>query len=384
MMKTDEQLIWESYTLMVENIEQFKSQAKKVLNNNNVENAEQIVTDIQSLMDEAKEELPDHQKQYVKNDHLPALAMLYVAEPDFDLISQEYKSYLTIPRMASNNELAKAYSKLIQEIKQKKLFKPSDEKTTLLNSYFSNFVQEVHALYEAPEQKTKKQFLDDSEDTVYEDETVKILLADSRLKCIRYGQPHLCISWTGANNYYWKYRMGRMRPQDNLGMTTYFVTNKETGDTYLVDSMGDEDGPANKYSYNPISPNNDSDITLEALVRKHPELETPIEQGIFKFIPYGEDEKRFEHIDANVESITDPELKTAEDYWMFIEAGKKIDHDEWDKIPKGLLKDALTKYASVGENFNIPDEMKEKMQPSDLANYEKKQLAKIKEYFSGI
>lgn len=383
----DINLIWEKYMeaslpidVICEGYQEYVNQATKVLRNNGFpDDAETHMRNLERIYREADRVLEADAKNRRTDDHLVSLAYMFMSDQSIDLLKQEYEDYLQ-STMAAQNELSKRTDELLGKIKREKLFKEENKeaKFVAIREFFSSLVSEIH-LQKSQTTETRQISDDYSEDVVYEDDNIKVYLADSRIKCIRYGEPHLCISWRGANNYYWKYRMGRMR-KDDLGMTTYFVVDKNDGNKYLIDSMGDEDGPADKYSYNPVSPNVDSDITPEALFRKHPEVKPAFERGIFEFIPYGEKEVRFNHIDQNINSITHPELKDIEDYWMFIEAGKKIQPKEWEQLPKSIFKDALVKYISVAENFNIPDEILNKAQPSDVKKYRASHLKRVEEW----
>lgn len=378
--------IWNAYILR-EGVEEFKKQAQNILKNNNIEDAESVVDKLQNVIEDVERDIENDIKNLVKGDHIVALAFIYLnGLTNFDVIKEEYRSYIDTYTLSKNNVLSTMAKDILQEIKSRKLFKDVDEKMRLIRQKVNEFISELHSLQGSGEKDEKKVAGSeniDEQDIVYDDENILVVLADSRLKCIKYGNPNLCISWTGARNYYWAYRMGKYRA-DNMGMTTYFVINKSDGDKYLIDVLGDEDGPNGGYSWNPIHPNNDTDISKEDLINKFPELKPAFEKGAFKFLPYSDMEERFSYIDESIDSITDDRLKTKEDYWMFIESGKKIEPDEWDKIPKGIRNAAIEKYISVGENFNVPDEMFEDLSPTLKKNYDMKILRRAKEYFSSI
>jgi hypothetical protein len=144
----------------------------------------------------------------------------------------------------------------------------------------------------------------------------------------------------------------------------------------LIDALGDEDGPVNKYSWNPIRPNNDRDITPEELVTgKYPELYKPFTDGVFQFIPYGEKEQRYQYISENVRYLIDSELKSLEDYEMFIEDYEESDilsYNGWDYIVEKLGEPQVAylvkKYVGLG-NFADLETQKRFLTPKDREWY---------------
>jgi hypothetical protein len=400
MNKTEAELLWEKYqTIILEDLTSSKNQAKNILKNNGIENYEAIVEDLVKFLDEQRNRIEPDKRRWVSDAHLSPLAFLYIGGGaslnTLNTVKDEYIMYLDTPVFADKNEIDSFFQKAMAEIKNKKLFKPSEEKTQIINDFFRNFTSQLHTAHSA-NNSNKKDVVDqsssldgiDQNDIVYEDENIVVLLANSRAKTIKYGHPNLCISWKGSNNYYWRYRMGEMR-DDGYGMTTYFVYEKDKvfQKGFIVDAQGNDDGPRTDgiYGYTPIPQNGDFTKNKEEIIKMYPYVKPAFDANVFQFILYGNMEKRYRYIEDSVNNITDDELKSSEDYYMFVEAGKKINPDEWSQIPKTIVKDIVVKYASVGLFFNIPKEIKEKyLTPSDRKNLDNKQLKAIKDFFKSI
>ncbi len=326
----------------MEDLQSSRNQAKNILQNNDAgENAQNILSKLEDIYNTVEFD-DDQHKQANKDSNIPALAFWFIADPNFNRIKEDYRQYVNTRSLYQKNFLINSMENLKKEISTKKLFKPSEEKLSIIKQTFAKVAETIHSLYKPVVKASDKNFIPGStnDDVVYEDDVITVYKADSKAKCIQYGTgSSLCISTKGGGNYYWSYRMGNMR-SDGLGMTTYFVYWKDGSNRILIDALGDEDGPANKYSWNPITPNTDRDIIPEELVHgKYPELYQPFSEGVFKFTPYGEKEKRYQYISDNVHYLLDPELKTLEDYEMFIEdyeESEALKYVGWDEISKKL------------------------------------------------
>jgi hypothetical protein len=336
--------------ILMEDYQSSSAQALKILQGSGY--GEGDLDKIQDVYNNVRINDPNQRPQH-KDINVPVLAFFYIGTGgNVDTIRNEYQAYINSPRATGQNLFSKFLQNIQNEIRTKQLFKPDkqEEKIQLIRSMSNQLAADIHK-YQVVKTDNKATTIDDSKDVVYQDDNITVYLADSKAKCIYYGRnSNLCISTRSGENYYWRYRMGNMR-DDSLGMTTYFVywNNNNGKKRILIDALGDEEGPADEYSWNPITPNDDSDIDKNDLIARYPELEPAFEQNVFEFIPYGENEKRFRYIDDNVEFIT--KLSTLEDFEMFIEADKDIDESDWEyvasKVPKEQVADLLMKYGML-------------------------------------
>ena len=378
------------FNLILEDLKSSINQANKILTSNEFspEEASQAVDKIKGIMDEVGRGLSNQQKRFNTDSNIPILSYILLAIKDaggdpYAKLKREYQTYLASEEATNKKILTIAFDKLRNEIQGKKLFKPSPEKTQIIVSWGTNLIEEIHKYIKAD--KTESPVVRSDEDVVYENNDIVVYRADSKNKCIAYGAgSNLCISVKGGGNYYWAYRMGEMRRRDDgMGMTTYFVFWKDTNERILIDALGDEDGPANKYSWNNIEKdgtydNVDADITPDELIKMHPELQEPFSNNVFQFVPYGEDEKRFKYIQDNISDISSSELKTLKDYEMFLEGADPDDYVnnifirfrtwshliESNKLSEEEARTLVKKYA--GLNFNLDIEtQQELLSPSD-------------------
>lgn len=366
----------EYYQILEEDLQSSINQAKKILAANLEAgmNIDTIAEHLSRIVSKTVIENPQ-QKRFNVDSNIPILAylLIYVRylggdwNAAYRKLNDEYSAYINSPRATGQNILVNSFNELRQKIQQNKWFKPSEEKERYILSWGRHLIEKIHELQVVDSERQQLKSTD-TEDVVYEDDAIIVYKADSKSKCIKYGSgSSLCISTRGGGNYYWSYRMGNMR-NDGLGMTTYFVYWKNFDQRILIDALGDEDGSANEYSWNPINPNTDRDITPQELITKYPILAGPFSQNVFQFIPYGEKEKRYQWIEENVHYLLDPNLKTLEDYEMFIEnfddesaqyntGDSGLKYDGWDTIAKKLGQEAaeylVKKYAGLGNVVDI-------------------------------
>lgn len=390
--------------LLCEDQATFFNQAKTILKNNGVQ--EHMMDSLMGIFEGVRFTDPNNRVANIDS-NIPALAYWYIADSDLEKIRVGYNRYVNTPELYSTNYLGNKVEEIKREISSKKLFKQDKiaEKLALITDTFREVVEEIDNKYKKRvQQLTDKDFRPGQKDenVVYEDDDILVYKADEKAKCIKYGKnSNLCISGRGGGNYYWKYRMGGYR-RDGLGMTTYFVVFKNEyypdgrHKIILIDSMGDANGPAGQYSWNPIfddrgkHENKDQDITPYQLYEKHPELKNALSQGVFQFLPWTDKEKKFHkfdgkkladwdssfneiYIDRNIEDLADME--------MAIEAGGVIPNygQIWDAIDKrfpGQINELFKKYALV----NAPDDDNSRMLPWKLLS---KYLSPsdIKKYF---
>lgn len=367
----------------MEDLQSSLNQARNILQNNGLAKDE-IDNVLRNLEDGIYQnvQFDDQQNKVANKDvNIPALAFWYIADPNFDRIREDYRQYVNTRSLYSKNFLVQSVENLKKEISTKKLFKPSEEKLSLIRQTFSKVAETIHSQYKPPVKATDKKFTpgETNDDVVYEDDTITVYRADSKAKCIQYGAGStLCISVKGGGNYYWSYRMGNMH-HEGLGMTTYFVYWKDGSNRILIDALGDEDGPANKYSWNPITPNTDRDVGAMGLIKQYPELEEPFLKDVFQFIPYNEAEQRYHTIENSVYNILDEFLKTLEDYEMFIESRdtedpnyNHIDYQSWGKLSNKIGYESTSylvkKFAGLG-NVIDTETMNKYLSPADREWY---------------
>jgi hypothetical protein len=317
-----------------------------------------------------------NQRPNHKDMNIPILAFLYVGMGgNIDTVKNEYQSYINSPK-ATGQKLFPSFLQKVQDgIKSNQLFKPDkkDEKIKFITSLSNELVSNIHKYQAVSKDASPSRELDETDDVVYEDNNITVYRADSKAKCIYYGRnSNLCISTKSGENYYWRYRMGNMR-NDGLGMTTYFVywNNSNGKKRILIDALGDEDGAADGYSWNPISPNEDDDITKDKLISKYPELQPAFDEGVFQFLPYGEREKRFQYIDNNVDSVR--ELESLEDIEMYIESDNELNEDDWyyidSKLPKDDVANLIMKYVGLGSSVEAGDLVRKYLSNQQLSRY---------------
>jgi hypothetical protein len=341
-------------SILNEDYQSSVAQSLNILKNNQVQNPETVNSELEKIFNNVRIE-EEENRAGKKDTDIPMLAFMYLANVQFDEISNLYRQYVNSKASYQSGILNETLQDLRTSIQARDLLKPSQEKTELIISKVNQLTALIHRNYKSKDEQEDVDIDNaDQDDKVYEDDKIAVFIADSKKKCILYGDQNLCISVRpGAGlNYYWRYRMGRMR-DDKQGMTTYFVFWKDKSNKILVDALGNEDGTSGEYSWNPISTNTDSDIAQDALIRKFPELKPAFDSQVFKFIPYGQNEARFADIDENIKSILDNRLKSLEDYDMFIESGKDVTESEWESLNPRLASILFKKYVGMYPS-NIP------------------------------
>ena len=336
--------------MLMEDYNSSVGQVKNILKNNNVQNWEQITKDLERIYDSVRFEDDEHKNSRSDQD-IPSLAFLVLAGWNTNRISELYQKYCNTKAIYSKNYLTRWAQEIRNNIQKNKWFKPSEEKSKYLQDEATKLIEIVHKHYIPSENKTEEpeEYKGNNEDVVFDNDKLLIYRADNMDKCILYGNKNLCISYPKKDNYYWKYRLGKMRG-DNKGMTTYFVNWKDGSNKILIDALGDEDGGVNAYSWNPISLNSDSDTSKEELIRKFPELKEPFDRNVFQFVEYGENEKRAYEIDENINSILDDKLNGFSDYDIFVQLDKNISDSDWNnlKLDDKTKRILLKKYMGAG------------------------------------
>jgi hypothetical protein len=307
-----------------------------------------------------------------------------------------------------------------KEVQSKKLFKPDmvDEKITFIRQTILKFLEICHSADQVEDPTTRIEGYskeseystadEDSLDIHYEDDDIRVVLADNMKKCIDYidvnglrgKENRFCIVRSDRSaNMFWYYKSGQ---DTGISMTNYYVYLKKRNEHQhiLVDRLGDSDFdevPIDSrdpmpFSYNQFTvANHDYPVTKYELLQKFPELKTAVNNGVFKYLPINEHDKRFNEIFKSNSSILDwnfdPKLNG--DYDMFIQSGKSISEEEWDEVYKkyknanrlDTFRDFVKKYMNIAAHFNVPQKyIDEYAQPSDVKRYEGKWLIRLKDY----
>ena len=263
--------------------------------------------------------------QKTNHKHLPRLISYYFYD-DVDLnILKDYYS-----RFINNNKINK------KDINQFKTF------------------QDFEQLVDSSVVAAGKQDLKQVEDKpIFENEEFRVFLADSKEKAQKYGQGakyNFCISRFDGGNLYHGYR--------SRGATFYFVYMNESmierinapAELLVIHAY-----PDGKYQINYAKPNSDEDIKVPELLRILDIDEKTFSQ-VFKNEPLTPEEKRiYEEINSKISILN---LKNINDRLMFIELGKEIRSNQWNKLGN-QLETLLHKYIEVG-NYDVPDNVVDK------------------------
>jgi hypothetical protein len=358
--KVYSELLEDYSELVVEDYQSFRAEARKILGSVHVNDAEQALAQIESVYNSVR-------NQEAKTDYdivgLAFLALATQVVPTLEAIRTEYNNYCDTPSLYRNKTLSKWANDVKNGIKQGRLYTPEkkQEKINFLNTKATELVEKIHQQYVRPENKQSKE--DPTEVTekpkdklVYDNGQIEIYLGDSMVMCQLLGKgTNLCISERDRrSNYYWRYRFKGMK---SSGMTTYFAFNK--GDKFpfvVIDSHGDEYGADDEYAYTNVDSKTGRqtgdayNLPKESVIEKYPMLKDAFDKDVFKFIEYGENEKKYRDIEERIEDILDPRLTEYEDYDMFVQTGKDVEDSAWDKLPIDInsKKDLVKKYMGIG------------------------------------
>jgi hypothetical protein len=216
------------------------------------------------------------------------------------------------------------------------------------NLTFQQFEELVDNAVVSVNVKSKKS----GDNAVYEDRNVKILLGDTREKCIEYGKESkygFCISRTDASNLYWGYR--------DKGATFYFVNfkNKTAQAKAPSDLIVIHAYPNDQYQINYAIPNADHPKSKEEIVKEFPVLNGLLGKVIVNK-EFTEKEKEILKV-KDARSITS--LKKLEEKLIYLELGNPIEDYEWTRLKKSgesAFNEIVKKYIEVGLN-DIPEEV---------------------------
>ena len=256
----------------------------------------------------------------------------------------------------------------------------------ILSNYYSRFInntkinkedinkfktfQDFEQLVDSAVETVVKQDLKKVDDKpIFENEEFRVFLGDSKEKAQKYGQGakyNFCVSRFDGGNLYHSYRKD--------GATFYFVYMNESmierinapAELLVIHAY-----PNNKYQINYAKPNSDEDIEVPKLL-KILNIDKETFSKVFKNKPLTPEEKRlYEEIDEQ-ESILN--LKNINDRLLFIELGKEIGNNDWNKLGN-QLETLLHKYIEVGI-YDVPDNVVDK-----YPKLKKRYIQKLKQRF---
>ena len=193
-----------------------------------------------------------------------------------------------------------------------------------------------------------------SEDVVYNENNLLILLGDLKQKCIRYGKGYSwCISRTDSSNMFFSYRMRLNEPvfyfvldedkpkEDKYHAIVIYINNR--GQYFVANSLNE----------------GDREMSWSEIEKIQPKLKGL--EKLFKHIPLNAEErndyKRFKNPidDSEYEKLTYTEK---EKYIGFA-------HDLTKEQIKNTPKELVSKYAVTTAGNNIPKEIEKSLPPSD-------------------
>jgi len=205
---------------------------------------------------------------------------------------------------------------------------------------FSDFEQLVDSTVT---QTNKDSKTEDLGKPYFENDGVTVYYADTKEKAIKYGQGSkygFCISRLDFGNLYHGYRKN--------GATFYFVYFKQPQEKAKEGFVVIHAYPNNRYNINYATENRDFDKTKKDILDEFPILTNVFDK--LKYQPLSAKEEQLYNVVEKTKSITD--LKTVDLQLMYIELGKEIQDDEWDKLKQKEL--LLKKYIEVSMH-DIPD-----------------------------
>jgi len=208
--------------------------------------------------------------------------------------------------------------------------------------------------------KPKKEDIVDfkgSEDVVYNQNGLLILLGDIREKCIRYGQKYTwCISRADANNMFYSYRMRLNEP------VFYFIFDEDKiqnnpSDKYhamviYVDSKGN-------YTVADSTNSEDKKMSWEEIVKIQPKLKDL--KSLIKHIPLTAEEKADYRKYAYWVSDEEYYKYTYDEKYKYIQFGHDLTEEQIRDTPKPLL----SRFVATGVANNLPKDVYDSLSQSD-------------------
>ena len=310
------------YTLLFEDANSQEKQALNILNRAKISNPEEQLEKLKSITARYQGANNPLFRSAKNQAHLPKLAKFFAAgNVNLNQIKYYYDKYMEMPKLN---------------------VKPIDIFTD-----FHAFEQEIDSNFISKEVDTNSN-KDISSDAIYSDDNIEVYLGDTKQKCIKYGQGTkygLCISRNDSSNMFHHYRWENE-------MTTYFVYFKDKSinppsNFIIIDAI--EQSP-NTFSYNIITPNSDRKISKDELVQKFPQIETALNNNIFKQKPIEGQELEYynKYYGKDVRDFT-----SLDDQINFIEMGEELDPYAWTYLSKNTINQLLPRYIEIGHDVPL-------------------------------
>jgi hypothetical protein len=200
-----------------------------------------------------------------------------------------------------------------------------------------------------------------SEDVVYNENNLLILLGDLKEKCIRYGTgKKWCISRKDTSNMFFSYRMRLEEP------VFYFVFDKEKPTTDKYHAIVIYINNKGKYMVANANNEGDEEMTWSNIESIQPKLKGL--QDLFKHIPLTQQERQ------DYEKFKNPVSDSVYEKYNYTEREKYIGfgHDLTEKQIRMTFnvpnqKALISKYVTTGFGTNLPKDIESKLSPSDRA-----------------
>jgi hypothetical protein len=310
------------YTLLFEDANSQEKQALNILNRAKISNPEEQLEKLKSITARYQGANNPLFRSAKNQAHLPKLAKFFAAgNVNLNQIKYYYDKYMEMPKLN---------------------VKPIDRFTD-----FHAFEQEIDSNFISKEVDTNSN-KDISSDAIYSDDNIEVYLGDTKQKCIKYGQGTkygLCISRNDSSNMFHHYRWENE-------MTTYFVYFKDKSinppsNFIIIDAI--EQSP-NTFSYNIITPNSDREISKDELVQKFPQIETALNNNIFKQKPIEGQELEYynKYYDKDIIDFT-----SLDDQINFVEMGGEIDPSAWIHLSENTINQLLPRYIEIGHDVPL-------------------------------
>jgi hypothetical protein len=210
-----------------------------------------------------------------------------------------------------------------------------------------------------------------SEDVVYNENGLLILLGDIREKCIRYGQKYTwCISRADTNNMFYSYRMRMEEP------VFYFIFDedkieKDPNDKYhaIVIYVNSQE----VYTVADATNSGDKEMSWGEIVRIQPKLKNL--RGLIKHIPLTAQEKAdYEKYKEEADDETYKKF-TYDEKYKYIQFGHNLTENQLRNTPKPLI----SRYVATGTARGLPKDIENNLSGSDKKLLFKNRLEYIKQ-----
>jgi hypothetical protein len=310
-----------------------------------------------------KEGLPDYKSRYTQmfnKEYWDTMFQPMAIEESYinEEIKEDIKKKALEKFKRENNALTDQQIMSYVNSFEKNMEKPVVKKKDILQYTWNELEQLVDGSFgtDIISKPSKEDIVDfkGSEDVVYNQNGLLILLGNIREKCIRYGQKYSwCISRTDANNMFYSYRMRMNEP------VFYFIfdEDKEASDKYhaiviYVNSQG-------VYTVADSTNSGDEEMSWEEIVKIQPKLKDL--KSLIKHIPLTAEEKA--DYKKYKDSIDDETYKkySYDQKYKYIQFGHDLTENQIKNTPNPLL----SRFVSTGVATNMPEDIHDGLSGSD-------------------